>query len=88
MLKLFLTGEGQGAYIAPNAARLAQTQSSNLLVSGDKTGGMLKLIIESTHPKLASDLMLALISKTDGFLKERFVVSRSEALQDYQQKIS
>jgi hypothetical protein len=49
---------------------------------------MLKLSMESAKPKLASDLMLALIRETDGFLKERFVISGSDALQFYQQKIS
>ncbi len=88
LLKPLLTGEGQSAYIAPNAARLAQTLSTNLYVSEDKISGMLKLSMESTNPKLASDLMLALIRKTDEFLKERFVISGSEALQFYQQKIS
>ena len=88
LIKPLLTGEGQAAYIAPNAARLAQTLSSNLSVSEDKNSGMLKLSMESAKPELASDLMLALIRETDGFLKERFVVSGSEALQFYQQKIS
>jgi uncharacterized protein involved in exopolysaccharide biosynthesis len=88
LIKPLLTGEGQGAYIAPNAARLAQTLSSNLSVSEDKNSGMLTLSMESAKPELASDLMLALIRETDGFLKERFVVSGSEALQFYQQKIS
>ena len=88
LLKPLLTGEGQGAYIAPNAARLAQKLSSGLSVSEDKTSGMLKLSMESAKPKLASDLMLALIRETDGFLKERFVISGSDALQFYQQKIS
>ena len=88
LLKPLLTGEGQGAYIAPNAARLAQKLSSDLSVSEDKTSGMLKLSMESAKPKLASDLMLALIRETDGFLKERFVISGSDALQFYQQKIS
>ena len=74
--------------LLPNAARLAQTLSSNLSVSEDKNSGMLKLSMESAKPELASDLMLALIRETDGFLKERFVVSGSEALQFYQQKIS
>ena len=87
LLKPLLTGEGQGAYIAPNAARLAQL-ASNLSVSNDKNSGMLKLSMESANPELASDLMMALIRETDGFLKERFVVSGSEALQFYQQKIS
>ena len=88
LLKPLLTGEGQGAYIAPNAARLAQKLSSGLSVSEDKTSGMLILSMESAKPKLASDLMLALIRETDGFLKERFVISGSDALQFYQQKIS
>ena len=88
MLKPLLTGEVQAAYIAPNAARLAQTLSSNLSVSEDKKNGMLKLSMESAKPKLASDLMLALIRETDGFLKERFVISGSDALRFYQQKIS
>ena len=88
MLKPLLTGEGQGAYIAPNAARLAKTLAEDLSVSEDKTSGMLKLSMESAKPKLASDLMLALIRETDGFLKERFVISGSDALRFYQQKIS
>jgi len=88
LLKPLLTGEGQGAYIAPNAARLAKTLAEDLSVSEDKTSGMLKLSMESAKPKLASDLMLALIRETDGFLKERFVISGSDALQFYQQKIS
>lgn len=88
LLKPLLTGEGQGAYIAPNAARLAKTLAADLSVSEDKTSGMLKLSMESAKPKLASDLMLALIRETDGFLKERFVISGSDALQFYQQKIS
>ncbi|MDB2501787.1 Wzz/FepE/Etk N-terminal domain-containing protein [Paracoccaceae bacterium] len=88
LLEPLLTGEGQGAYIAPNAARLAQKLSSDLSVSEDKTSGMLILSMESAKPKLASDLMLALIRETDGFLKERFVISGSDALQFYQQKIS
>jgi len=87
MLKPLLTGEGQGTYIAPNPARLAATIATNLSVNEDKNNGMLKLSVESAKPKLASDLMLALIRETDGFLKERFVVSGSEALQFYQQKI-
>ena len=88
LLKPLLTGEGQGAYIAPNAARLAKTLAEDLSVSEDQTSGMLKLSMESAKPKLASDLMLALIRETDGFLKERFVISGSDALQFYQQKIS
>ena len=88
LLKPLLTGEGQGAYIAPNAARLAKKLAGDLSVSEDKTSGMLKLSMESAKPKLASDLMLALIRETDGFLKERFVISGSDALQFYQQKIS
>ena len=88
LLKPLLTGEGQGAYIAPNAARLAKTLAEDLSVSEDKTSGMLKLSMESAKPKLASDLMLALIRETDGFLKERFVISGSDALRFYQQKIS
>ena len=88
MLKPLLTGEGQSAYIAPNAARLAKTLAEDLSVSEDKTSGMLKLSMESAKPKLASDLMLALIRETDGFLKERFVISGSDALRFYQQKIS
>ena len=84
LLKPLLTGEGQGAYIAPNAARLAKTLAEDLSVSEDKTSGMLKLSMESAKPKLASDLMLALIRETDGFLKERFVISGSDALQFYQ----
>ena len=88
LLKPLLTGEGQSAYIAPNAARLAQTLSTNLSVAEDKNSGMLKLSMESAKPELASDLMLALIRETDGFLKERFVISGSDALQFYQQKIS
>ena len=87
LIKPLLTGEGQGAYIAPNAARLAQTLA-RVSVSKDKISGMLKLSMESAKPELASDLMLALIRETDGFLKERFVVAGSEALQFYQQKIS
>ena len=87
LLKPLLTGEGQGTYIAPNPARLAATIATDLSVNEDKNNGMLKLSIESAKPKLASDLMLALIRETDGFLKERFVVSGSEALQFYQQKI-
>ena len=81
LIKPLLTGDGQAAYIAPNAARLAQTISNNLSVLEDKNSGMLKLSMESAKPELASDLMLALIRETDGFLKERFVVSGSEALQ-------
>ena len=88
LLKTLLTGEGEGAYIAPNAARLALTVYRNVQVSEDKSSGMLKLSMESAEPKLASDLMLALIRETDSFLKERFVVAGSEALQFYQQKIS
>ena len=88
MLKPLLTGEGQSAYIAPNAARLAKTLAEDLSVSEDQTSGMLKLSMESAKPKLASDLMLALIRETDGFLKERFVISGSDALRFYQQKIS
>ena len=88
LIKPLLTGEGQAAYIAPNAARLAQTLSRNLSVSENKNSGMLTLSMESAKPELASDLMLALIRETDAFLKERFVVSGSEALQFYQQKIS
>jgi len=34
LLKPLLTGEGQGAYIAPNAARLAEKITSTLSVSG------------------------------------------------------
>ena len=88
LLEPLLTGEGQGAYVAPNAARLAEKITGAVSVSGDKTSGMLKLSIESSKPKLASDLLLALIRETDGFLKERFVISGSEALQFYQQKIA
>ncbi|MDA8577344.1 Wzz/FepE/Etk N-terminal domain-containing protein [Rhodobacteraceae bacterium] len=88
LLEPLLTGEGQGAYVAPNAARLAEKITGAVSVSEDKTSGMLKLSIESSKPKLASDLLLALIRETDGFLKERFVISGSEALQFYQQKIA
>jgi uncharacterized protein involved in exopolysaccharide biosynthesis len=88
LVKPLLTGEGQGVYIAPNAARLAQTIASQLSASEDKNSGMLKLSMQTAEPKLASDLMLALIRATDEFLKERFVVLGSEALQFYQQKIS
>ena len=88
LLEPLLTGEGQGAYVAPNAARLAEKITGAMSVSEDKTSGMLKLSMESAKPKLASDLLLALIRETDGFLKERFVISGSEALQFYQQKIA
>jgi uncharacterized protein involved in exopolysaccharide biosynthesis len=88
LLKPLLTGEGQGSYIAPNAARLADTIAGGLSVSEDKKSGMLQLSMETAKPKLASDLMLALIRETDEFLKERFVSSGSEALEFYQRKIS
>jgi uncharacterized protein involved in exopolysaccharide biosynthesis len=88
LLKPLLTGEGQRAYVAPNAARLAEIIASDLSVSVDKNSGMVNLSMETAKPKLASDLMLALIRETDEFLKERFVVSGSKALQFYQQKIS
>ena len=88
LLEPLLTGEGQGAYVAPNAARLAEKITGAMSVSEDKTSGMLKLSMESAKPKLASDLLLAIIRETDGFLKERFVISGSEALQFYQQKIA
>jgi hypothetical protein len=88
LLKPLLTGEGQGCLYCAQRGALGSKHASNLSVSEDKNNGMLKLSMESAKPKLASDLMLALIRETDGFLKERFVVSGSEALQFYQQKIS
>ena len=88
MIKAVLLGEGETAYVPPNAARLANWISNGFSVSVDRDTGFLTFSSETTKPDLSLEIISRVASETDRLLKERYIASAEQTMTFYQSKLA
>jgi uncharacterized protein involved in exopolysaccharide biosynthesis len=87
-IKLLLTGEGPGDYLAPSAVRLSEWMKQAIAASTNRDTGFLTLTGESADPALIVDVMAAAAAATDRLLKERYVGSSEQTMGFYQRQLA
>jgi rubrerythrin len=87
-VKLLLTGEGPGDYLAPSAVRLSEWMKQAIAASTNRDTGFLTLTGESADPALIVDVMAAAAAATDRLLKERYVGSSEQTMGFYQRQLA
>ena len=88
MIKAVLLGEGETAYIAPNAARVSNWLKEAFSTSEDRDTGFLTLSSESETPDLMLAVMARVATETDRLLKERYIASAEQTMTFYQSKLA
>jgi len=88
MIKAVLLGEGETAYVPPNAARLANWISNAFSISVDRDTGFLTFSSETTKPDLSLEIISRVASETDRLLKERYIASAEQTMTFYQSKLA
>ena len=88
MIKAVLLGEGETAYIAPNAARVSDWLKEAFSTSEDRDTGFLTLSSESETPDLMLAVMARVATETDRLLKERYIASAEQTMTFYQSKLA
>lgn len=88
MIKAVLLGEGETAYIAPNAARVSNWLKEAFSTSEDRDTGFLTLSSESETPDLILAVMARVATETDRLLKERYIANAEQTMTFYQSKLA
>ena len=86
-LKNIITGNDEVRYIPPNAKRLANYISENILMKEDKDTGFLALTAKTSKPDMLLSLMSIVIETSDQIMRQRYINFSIEPLAFYKEKI-
>jgi len=87
-LLYFMTGSTKKEYVSPNARRLAEFISDEIVISHDKNNGILTLRSQSSKPEDILLLIVEMANASDEVMRERYINFSEGPLNFYKKKIS
>jgi uncharacterized protein involved in exopolysaccharide biosynthesis len=87
VLKKNLTGASNVDYIPPNARRLSNYVSKNILIEENAESGFLTIKTETSKPDMMLSLIIAVTDASDKIMRQRYISFAKEPLAFYKQKL-